>query len=118
MKIGIIGSREFPRLDLIKAMLNKTCDEDTIISGGASGVDKQAIDCAKFNGYNFIEYKPDKIESYDVGKYHERNKTIVDNSDILIMFWDKKSPGTLSTLKALIEYLEKPKIGLGQETLL
>lgn len=47
MRIGIIGSREFPQLKLIEFFINDLPKGVTIVSGGAKGTDSYAIDCAK-----------------------------------------------------------------------
>lgn len=50
--------------------------------------------------------RPDFSKGYDVKKYHERNKRIVEEADIVVMFWDKKSKGTISALKSLVRVIE------------
>jgi hypothetical protein len=109
LRIGIVGSREIPSKveNLIIKLIYATDREDTIITGGAKkGVDKIVSSVAKVKGNKVILHEPDFSKGYDVREYHKRNKRIVDDSDFLIMFWNKKSKGTLSTLKRLMEALE------------
>jgi predicted Rossmann fold nucleotide-binding protein DprA/Smf involved in DNA uptake len=47
MRIGIVGSREFPQLKLVDFFINDLPMGVTIVSGGAKGVDSYAVDYAK-----------------------------------------------------------------------
>lgn len=74
-------------------------DDDTIVSGGAIGVDALAAKYSREElGREPLVFKPD----YD--KYPpriaplERNTTIVENSDLVLAFWDGKSRGTKNTI--------------------
>lgn len=98
--VGIVGSRDFDNYKFLKYMLDIfRFNNIKIISGGANGADTLAIKYAKECGFNFQEFLP----QYD--KYPPkvapimRNKTIVENSDIIIAFWDGSSPGTKNTIK-------------------
>ncbi len=50
MKIGIVGSREFPQLKLVQWFINDLPKGVTVISGGARGVDGAAAEQARKNG--------------------------------------------------------------------
>lgn len=98
MKLGIIGSRGFNNYDFLKKETNIFLIENdisinTIISGGAKGADTLGEKYAE-------EYKiPVKIFYPDWNKYGKkagylRNIEIIENSDVVIAFWDGCSPGT------------------------
>lgn len=95
MKLAIIGSRNYPPIN-IEAQLKYI--PDTIISGGARGADTYAREFAQKHNLNLIEFLPE----YD--KYPpkiaplKRNELIVDACDCLMAFWDGKSRGTKYTI--------------------
>lgn len=71
----------------------------TIISGGAKGVDKLAIDYAKEYGIKPVEIEADWYPNgqYDPGAGYKRNKVMLDllvQDDIVLALWDGKSSGT------------------------
>lgn len=103
LKIGVIGSRNFPRLELVKQVVMGFTGDDVLVSGGAKGVDKTAEDYADKIKIKKEIYKPDFSLGYNPKQYHIRNKEIIENSDVVIIFWDKKSKGTLSSLKIINE---------------
>ena len=78
-------------------------DYVTIISGGAKGVDTLACEWAKINKKDFILFKPyhliDNSVTYQPRYFFTRNKQIIDNSDVVIVFWDGKSKGTKDAMK-------------------
>jgi len=99
MKIGVIGSRSFKDYSLLESTLNKVSDRliiSAIISGGAKGADSLAESYANRNGIETIVFKPD----WSIGKSAAaiRNQKIVENSDIIIAFWDGISKGTKMTI--------------------
>lgn len=77
----------------------------TIISGGAEGVDKYAIDIAKRCGVKTDDasYLPDMSSNYNVAQYHIRNDKLIHDADQVIAFWDGKSRGTESVIKKCLE---------------
>lgn len=108
-KIGIVGSRDFNDYKFMRVTLDKiifgkatvfgkpvyNCSK--IISGGAIGADRFAAYYAKENNIELEEFLPD-WERYGKSAGFKRNRLIVDNSDIIIAFWDGKSKGTKNTL--------------------
>jgi predicted Rossmann fold nucleotide-binding protein DprA/Smf involved in DNA uptake len=68
---------------------------DTIISGGATGVDTIAREYAKTRKLLFIEYEP--LEKCAKG-YKERNSKIADACEVCIAFPKSYSRGTWDTL--------------------
>jgi phosphoribosylpyrophosphate synthetase len=103
MKIGIVGSREFPQLNLVDTFISDLPDNITIVSGGARGVDAMARECAEKYGLSYIEYLPDLSNCQEKREYTEayykRNQQIVDHSDLIVAFTEKTSGGTWDTIK-------------------
>ncbi len=100
MKIAVVGSRN---IFLSNAQLSPyLVSAKEIVSGGAKGVDSCAARYAKENHIKLTEFLP----AYDLyGRYAPiiRNKQIVDYADMVIIFWDGRSKGSLSVIK----YAEK-----------
>jgi hypothetical protein len=96
MKVGVIGSRSFKDYLLLEKTLNKL-EISTIISGGAIGADTLAEFYANKHGIEKLIFKPD----WSIGKSAAaiRNYKIVENSDIIVAFWDGVSKGTKMTIK-------------------
>lgn len=99
MRIGVIGSRSFLDYELLEKTLNKILDRtqiSSIISGGAKGADSLAEKYAQLNNIDVTIFKPDW--SLGKGAAAIRNIKIVENSDIIIAFWDGVSKGTKMTI--------------------
>ena len=94
MKVAVVGSRNITVIN-IKEYVS---DGDEIVSGGAKGVDACAAEYARKNGIKLYEFLPD-YEQYGRAAPIVRNKEIVDFSDKIVVFWDGKSKGSLSTIK-------------------
>ena len=132
MKIAVIGSREFRYSDFVRnevyryfkhAIFPLAVFDDgppvVFLSGGARGVDtwaEEEID--QLNKQNAsskilqivkdVKY-PDKTD-FDkipyhakVERYYARNRQIVEQSDILLVFWDGKSGGTKQGIEYAIQ---------------
>ncbi len=106
MNVLICGSRS---LDISINEINKVINslnidpkEIVILSRGDEGPDTSAINWAKENGNKFLLFKPN-LEKYGNIAELIRNKTIVNNCDVCIAFWDGKSKGT----KFIIDYTKK-----------
>ena len=105
MKIAIIGSRIGFSRDFVIDTLEKQkleFDSDTIISGGAIGIDTYANEFAVLNLITFEIIRPIK-ENIGYGikmNYIFRNIEILTKADKIIAFWDGKSRGT----KSVIDY--------------
>lgn len=117
LKIGVVGTRTFKdyqflseQLDLIRAFLG----DFLVVSGGATGADTMAVRWANerklpipvvFPAYFYDLSHPDAVikedrngRKYDAAAGLRRNQEIVDNSDLIVAFWDGKSPGTKDTI--------------------
>lgn len=113
MKIVVCGGRKFTDLDLFITEMYSILEgkEDYIlVSGGADGADTFAREYAKINGIKFEEYlaewdnldvpgaviKKNKRTGklYNARAGHDRNFIMLDMADMIVAFWDGKSPGT------------------------
>ena len=99
MIIGVIGSRDL-KVDKLEKYIPGGCEK--IVSGGAVGIDECAADYARKQGIELLEILPD-YKKYGKAAPILRNKTIVDESDVVIAFWNGHSKGT----KMVIEYCKK-----------
>ena len=102
MKLSIIGSRTFNDYEIAKQVIFdilyiNNYEITEIISGGAKGADALGKRYAMMHDIPFVEYKPD----WSIGKHAGllRNTLIIENSDIVIAFWDGKSKGTVDGIK-------------------
>lgn len=107
LRLAVVGSRKFPRLDLIPVALDGfgPC---VVVSGGARGVDRRAENAARERGW------PTEIILPQWGQLGrsagiQRNAQIVDRSDGILIFWDGGSPGTKHVL-GLARLHKKPLI--------
>lgn len=102
MNIAIIGSRSISITpETMWKYINDRIDcstIDSIVSGGAKGIDSTANELAKEHNIKTLIFRP----RYDLYPYRQaplmRNISIVENSDILFAFWDGKSKGTEFTI--------------------
>ena len=103
MKIGIVGSREFPQPELVNMLVGEFPKGVTVVSGGAAGVDRIAADAARRAGLEILEFLPDlqgcNVRHEYTARYYARNQQIVDASDLVIAFTEKDSGGTWDTIK-------------------
>ncbi len=90
MKTAVIGSRNL-KVRNLKNYLPKGTDE--IVSGGAIGIDRCAREFANENKIKLTEFFPE-YEKYGRAAPIIRNDKIIEYSDIVITFWDRKSAGT------------------------
>jgi hypothetical protein len=100
VKWGIVGNRIGWTAHFVFNILanHNITSNDTIISGGAKGVDTYAQDYAEYIGCKMIIFYPNPIEE-SPKKYFSRNLKIAQECDILIAFNKNNSPsGTLNTI--------------------
>jgi hypothetical protein len=95
MKVGIVGSRN---LDIDLNLYLKTMDITEIISGGAKGIDTCAKNFALQHNIKLTEYKPDYKTYHFKQAPIMRNQLIINDSELLVAFWDGKSKGTLDSI--------------------
>lgn len=98
MRFGIVGSRSFIDYDIfLKWVLKFHKDIKSIVSGGAVGADSLAERYAKYWSIPIKVIRP-KWEKHGRGAGFIRNTEIVQNSDMIIAFWDGQSSGTKNTI--------------------
>ena len=101
MKLLIVGSRSITDFDLSPYI---TAEVDTVISGGACGIDSIAEQYADMHRLSKYILHP-RYDLYGRAAPLKRNEQMVDMSDAVLVIWDGRSKGTLHTLK----YTEKMK---------
>lgn len=102
MKVAIVGSRKFRNFDMVETYVNQLPKTDTIVSGGAIGVDLSAEMAAKKRGMNTIIYKAEWNRN-GRGAGFMRNSLIVNECDRLVAFWDGESNGTKHSIDMAIK---------------
>ena len=102
MRVAVVGSRQL-KVDNLEKFLPSDVTE--IVSGGARGVDTSAADYAKRNGLKLTVFLPD-YNQYGRSAPIRRNVDIINNSDLVLAFWDGASRGT----RFVIEYCRKHNV--------
>jgi hypothetical protein len=106
MKLAVVGSRTFENYELLCALLGEQWYQHgkklIIVTGGATGADSLAEKWAKDNGIEVKVFLPD-WDKFGKQAGFLRNTTIVNECDQLLAFWDRKSKGTLDSIKKAIQ---------------
>lgn len=101
-RIAIVGSRTYPRMDLVIDYVARDLPENAVvISGGARGVDTVAVAEARACGMETVVHKAD-WDTHGKKAGFLRNQTIVDDAHAVVVFWDFQSRGTLDTIRKAI----------------
>ena len=95
MKLQIVGSRSITNFDLSPYI---SADVDTVISGGAGGIDSLAERYADTHRLSKYILRP-RYNFYGRFAPLKRNKEMVDMADAVLVIWDGCSKGTQYTLK-------------------
>jgi predicted Rossmann fold nucleotide-binding protein DprA/Smf involved in DNA uptake len=95
MKLLIVGSRSITDFDLSPYISPET---DTIISGGADGIDTLAEQYADSHRLSKYILRP-RYDLYKRSAPLKRNEQMVDMSDAVLVIWDGLSKGTQHTIK-------------------
>ena len=103
MKLLIIGSRSITDFDLSPYI---SAEVDTIISGGASGIDSLAERYADMHRLSKYILRP-RYDLYGRAAPLKRNKKMVEMADAVLIIWDGHSKGTQHTLK-YANFFKKP----------
>lgn len=110
MRVVIAGCRDYDRYEeakeFIEVCLKEIKEEIIILSGKAKGVDALGERYALEKGY-VLEYHPAEWDKYGRAAGPMRNRKMAEVSDFVICFWDGKSRGTQSMIKAA-RRLDKP----------
>ncbi|MFC6223912.1 SLOG family protein [Hymenobacter artigasi] len=97
--VAVVGSRSIVKCTALTARLAELAP-DQVVSGGAAGVDSLAAAWARTHGVPLLELRPDYATHGPTAATHVRNAEIVRRASLVLVVWDGKSKGTLSTLKA------------------
>lgn len=95
MKLLIVGSRSITDFDLSPYI---SSDVDTVISGGAAGIDRLAEQYADLHRLSKYILRP-CYNLYGRAAPLKRNEQMVDMADAVLIIWDGRSKGTQYTLK-------------------
>lgn len=95
MRVAVVGSRTFKNYPLLESTLNEY-EITHIVSGGAEGADKLSELYARQRNIPTTIYRP----NWKLGKGAAflRNTTIVEDSDMVVAFWDGESNGTRDSI--------------------
>jgi predicted Rossmann fold nucleotide-binding protein DprA/Smf involved in DNA uptake len=97
MKVGIVGSREYPCLHKVSLFVYMLPVTTTIVSGGARGVDMTAVQTARTRNQPVRVFEAE-WDRYGNSAGFRRNGDIVRESDVIVAFWDGVSKGTKHTI--------------------
>lgn len=106
LHVAIVGSRDFPALEMVKAYVLTLPKHAIVVSGGARGVDRTAERMAMISGLETRVFFPD-WEKYGKQAGFIRNHDIIDRADIVAAFWDGDSRGTANSIE-LAKKKKKP----------
>lgn len=104
MRVGIVGSREFQNLDLVKDLVLTLEKGDIVVSGGARGTDRTAAEYGRFLGLEVDEklpqHEPSAPRHVVIGALFARNTLIAEGCDELHAFINHglRSNGTFDTV--------------------
>lgn len=104
-RVGIVGSRDFPEMDRVAALVDLLRPDATVISGGARGVDNAAVTYAIATDRQGIEVRPRVRQGHAAEDLKNRNEVIVLGSDVVVAFWDGQSHGTAHTIRKALELI-------------
>ena len=112
MKLAIVGTRN-PSISYeeFKEKLGRviSADVNTIVSGGAVGIDAFARRFAEENHLQLIEHLPD-YSHYGRRAPIVRNSLIVDDADAMVAFPSGESKGTFDSIRKMEQTGKNVKI--------
>lgn len=92
-RLAVVGSRRYPLLGVVSSFVSQRMKDTCIVSGGAPGVDRTAVQAAKATGLEVEEFLAQwNTEGRSAG--FKRNVQMIDTVDGLVAFWDGSSNGT------------------------
>lgn len=96
MQVAVIGSRGFNDYELVVRTLSNL-HITLLISGSAKGADSLGERYANENNIETLIFKPD-WEKHGKAAGMIRNTDIVNNSELIVAFWDQTSKGTKDSI--------------------
>jgi hypothetical protein len=96
-RVAIVGSRDYPSREVVRAFVLQLADSALVVSGGARGVDSWAVEAAIQRGLETAVFEAD-WDQHGNRAGPIRNAEIVAYADRLVAFWDGRSRGTLNTV--------------------
>ena len=97
--VAVVGSRGVKSCAALARRLAEL-EPAEVVSGGAAGVDALAAALARAHWVPLTELRPDYAAHGPTAATHVRNAEIVKRAAMVLVVWDEKSKGTLSTLRA------------------
>ena len=97
--VAVVGSRGVKSCAELARRLAEL-EPTEVVSGGAAGVDALAAAWARAHEVPLTELRPDYAAHGPTAATHVRNAEIVKRATLVLVVWDGRSKGTLSTLKA------------------
>lgn len=98
MKIAIVGSRDYPRLNEVAEYVQALPADTIVVSGGANGVDTiaelTALDCGMATEIFYPDWK-----RHGKSAGYIRNEQIVKAADKVVCFWHNQSRGTAHSIR-------------------
>lgn len=119
MKVAIVGSRNYPDLEVVRRYVKRLPADAIVISGGARGVDTAAVATAIICGLWHHVFEPDQKLIQSAGfaaAAHARNRKIAEACEKVVAFSYSHSRGTASTVRfakqlgRLVEVYEWPAV--------
>ena len=95
MKLLIAGSRSIKNFDLSPYISQEV---DTVITGGANGIDRLAEEYADLHRLSKVILRP-RYDRYGKAAPLKRNQEMVLLADAVLIVWDGHSKGTAHTLR-------------------
>ena len=95
MKLLVVGSRSITEFDLSPHV---QAEVDTVISGGANGIDSIAERYADLHRLSKYILRP-RYDLYGRAAPLKRNEQMVDMADAVLVIWDGRSKGTQYTVR-------------------
>src|SRR5439155_5744140 len=90
-RVGVVGSRHFPDLERVASYVRGLPPGDSVVTGGASGVDATVARAARERGLPVLVVGASFEEARDAGVAATRNQRLIDLCDVLVAFWDGAS---------------------------
>lgn len=105
--IAVVGSRDARREHVLAVFheLKLTPKHHIIVSGGARGADRWALEVARDWGFHYVEVPAFWERGKSAG--HARNAVIIDIADAVVAVWDGRSPGTQGSITLAEQYGKK-----------